>query len=177
MKNPVTSFENTYDVYVATFKWSEQGKMSIDSKWEFDGVLQEKELDDIWDSNGIYEDYFIYREGYVWLVAKYNTKEYINLQKRYDEYKYKKWGGIRKSLIHHGHKYRHFVRFRRPRTKRTLMNTLCKNELRELKEEYPNTKLSLKNGRLNHVPTSWDDIPRDYSKCWKDCNKNTQKYE
>lgn len=40
-----------------------------------------------------------------------------------------------------------------------------------------NTKLSLKNGRIKNLPTSWDDISRQYSRSWKDCTKKKHRYK
>lgn len=119
----------------------------------------------------------------VYLIAEYNTKTYINLQKLYEEYINKKsqmWGhkyNYQSGTETRGTRWRHFVYYRNPHTSRSLRNIVSKEEKRTYREDYPNTKLSLKNQRIKNLPTSWDDIPRNYYKSWKDCTKKKHKYD
>ena len=117
-------------------------------------------------------------KGTVFLFAEYNTKTYINLHKLYDNYRNERLEFYKrkyKSCPQIGHN--HYKHYRKPHTPHSLKNIVSKEERREYKENYPNTKLSLKNGRIKKLPTSWDDISRQYSRSWKDCTKKKHRYE
>ena len=44
----------TYDIYSATYKISEDGKLIIDSKWEFSDTLNFQNWEDVWKNNFFY---------------------------------------------------------------------------------------------------------------------------
>lgn len=173
-----------YDVYSAAYKNGEKG-LVITSKWELDYTVTIDSWEDIWKNNSfsIQDNYFmlLYNDSAfptVCLFAEYNTKTYINLQKLYDEYinrKHQEWK--HEYSYQPGARCRHFVYYRKPHTTHSLKNSISREEMRGYKEEYPDTKLSLKNQRIKNLPTSWDDIPRNYYKSWKDCTKKRHKYE
>lgn len=170
----------TYDIYSATYKFSEDGKLIIDSKWKFSDTLNFQNWEDVWKNNFfiIQDDYFMCTKGTVFLFAEYNTKTYINLQKLYDNYRNERLEFYKrkyKSCPQIGHN--HYKHYRKPHTTHSLKNIVSKEERREYKENYPNIKLSLKNSRIKNLPTSWDDIPRQYSRSWKDCTKKKHRYE
>lgn len=176
--------KNTYDIYSAAYKSGEKGLVKT-SKWEFDCTVTIDSWEDIWKNNkfSIQDNYFmlLYNDSAfptVCLFAEYNTKTYINLQKLYDEYmdrKHQEWN--REYSYWPGARWRHFVHYRTPHTAHSLKNSISREDMRGYREEYPNTKLKLKNRRIKKLPTTWDDIPRNYYKSWKDCTKKRHKYE
>ena len=181
MKRLKTNYQpmKFYDVYYASYKTSDENNLIITSKWKFLDTIGFETWDNFfWNNNfDIKNDYFMCIEETVFIMAKYNTKVYINIGRQFNKC-LKDWRSrIRPGYQPGSHRSRH-RHYRHPQTHCNRKHLLPKEELRFYSEEYPYAKMSLKNNRIRNLPTAWDDNTlRHYSKCWKDCTKKKHQYE
>lgn len=172
-----------YDVYYATYKMSDKHNLIINSEWKFLDTIEFETWDDFFRNNDfhIMDGYFMcfesFMEGIVCILAKYNTKTYINIERQFNKW-LNDWRSRIRLEYQPGSRRSRYRHYRHPQTHCNRKQLLPKEALRFYSEEYPYAKMSLKNNRIRNLPTAWDDnTPRHYSRSWKDCTKKKHQYE